>query len=217
MRSMVTVGVAAFIILGLATTGVAQTTYYACVLKDGTIRMVPPDESCRRNETLISWSGGPPGAGQLRVVDANGLTVGALYPTPAAFMPPWEFTQVGPDINIAVIEVDQKPVGVAVTRNGFVPDLWPELVFVYKDSQCAGTKYMRSPTLLLRGAVGNDNVLYYPGSPLEQYMGWQPLYRKFRDPMGTITCEFGNPLGGWIGVVQQYTLPLYTPPFTVAQ
>jgi len=40
MRTVVTVGVAVFIILGLATTGVSQTTYYACVVKDGTLRMV---------------------------------------------------------------------------------------------------------------------------------------------------------------------------------
>jgi len=65
MRTVVTVGVAVFIILGLATTGVSQTTYYACVVKDGTLRMVSQGQLCKNNETRISWNSvgpqGPPG------------------------------------------------------------------------------------------------------------------------------------------------------------
>jgi len=62
MRTVVTVGVAVFIILGLATTSVAETTYYGCVLKDGTLRIISPTQSCRNNETRIFWNAtGPEG------------------------------------------------------------------------------------------------------------------------------------------------------------
>ena len=89
MRSIVTVGGAVFIILGLVATGAAQTpvTYSACVLKDGTLRMVSQSQSCKNNETRISWNSvgpqGPPGPpGQSDPVNVTvhcggGQTVGA--------------------------------------------------------------------------------------------------------------------------------------------
>jgi hypothetical protein len=68
----------------------SNSVVHACVAKEGGVRIVGVDGTCKKNETAVHWniggSPGPAGSG-LRVVDSNGLVVGPLVGTHEVVIP----------------------------------------------------------------------------------------------------------------------------------
>ncbi len=68
-------GLALVLLAASATWALAQTdgVIYACVVNDGTLRIVPDADQCKKNETLLSWNiMGPQGNPGLACWDLNG-------------------------------------------------------------------------------------------------------------------------------------------------
>jgi hypothetical protein len=68
-------GLALILLVASATWALAQSegVIYACVVNDGTLRIVPDASQCKKNETLLSWNiMGPQGNPGLACWDLNG-------------------------------------------------------------------------------------------------------------------------------------------------
>jgi hypothetical protein len=208
--------------LALATVGAAiaamntpTDVIAACVDHTGNLRMlVGTTDHCRPAETPVQWNiTGPPGAGFLKAVDANSLTIGALYPNPEAHrVDNWS---PGVPTTIVVIKADDIFVGVEIEKAGF--NLYSQgtmdQLYWYDDSTCTGTKYLQSPSMLSKGFVTTDYVLHYDGPPYQSRAGG---YRNVCHPMSPCTCTaFAEP--GIYGVAAEYQLPAFTPPFRATQ
>ena len=74
-KTFIVLGLALILLVASATWALAQSggVIYACVLKDGTLYIVPDAGQCKKNETLLSWNiMGPQGNPGLACWDLNG-------------------------------------------------------------------------------------------------------------------------------------------------